>query len=482
MLVTRSQRGSQEVFLVERSKELKFFGGYHSLPGGVLDPADGGAADSDDAPAERCALREVFEEIGILPSALAGSVSDEERRSLRHALLRGERGGWDALLSRAAPRRPLLIGRITTPPFAPVRYDTNFYHLPLPAGERPEVIPGELTSGAFWTPENALRSWRMGEVLIAPPALLLLRCLEGNSIKTFLSKAREEAEALLRGRLHPVYFTPGVLMAPLESHTKPPATTTNTYLVGETRIYVVDPAPARPAEQARLFDTLDRALASGAKLEGALLTHEHPDHTGALKALSDRYGIPWFAHPEALRRLRSSPANGHAIENGARFELGAAPDGAAGWRLDAIHAPGHAPGHLVFQESRYRALLVGDVLSTLSSVVIDPEDGGHMATYVRTLSRLLDLPLGTIYPGHGPAARDGRALIRGAIDHRRAREAKLISALRPAPQPVEEILRAVYDDVAEEMRSLARASLHAGLIKLKEEGKARQIGGNWRRA
>lgn len=482
VFLTRKAAGELEVFLVERNKSLAFFGGYHALPGGVLDEEEVDAAPRSRDPTAACAIRELFEETGVLPNRWAERVPDEKRRASRTALLAGDRSGWDALARRLPSPALVEIFRLTTPPFAPVRYDTTFYHLGLPRGERPEVIPGELVSGAFWNPDTALRSWRMGEMLIVPPALVLLECLRDKTISGFLRAAREEAEGFRTGRLHPVYFTPGILMAPLETHTKPPATTTNTFLVGVERLWVVDPAPRLEREQERLFEAMDRALGRGARLEGVLLSHEHADHTAALPALCARYNVPFYAHPETLRRLRSPPPGGRAIEEGASFDLGTAPDGSAGWRLVALHTPGHTPGHLVFQETRYRALIAGDVLSTLSSVVIDPDDGGHMATYLRTLSRLLSHPLGTIYPGHGPAARDGRALIQSAIAHRRAREEKVLRALRPAPRGLDEILREAYDDVSPELHLLARASLLGSLVKLREESKAKQVGPNWRRA
>lgn len=60
LLLTRGQGLSIEVFLVERSPLLRFFGGYLALPGGTLAPADGGAVTSESAAMQRCALRELL--------------------------------------------------------------------------------------------------------------------------------------------------------------------------------------------------------------------------------------------------------------------------------------------------------------------------------------------------------------------------------------------------------------------------------------
>ena len=117
-----------------------------------------------------------------------------------------------------------------------------------------------------------------------------------------------------------------------------------------------------------------------------------------------------------------------ALEHGDVLELGRAPDGRPGWRLHVRHTPGHAPGHLVFIEDRYRAAIVGDMVSTLSTIVIDPPEG-HMATYLDSLRALLAEDIGTLYPAHGLAQLDGPALLRRYISHREERESKLVRAI-----------------------------------------------------
>ena len=67
-------------------------------------------------------------------------------------------------------------------------------------------------------------------------------------------------------------------------------------------------------------------------------------------------------------------------QDGDRLELGTAPDGSRDWHLKVVHTPGHAVDHLCFIDSRYHAAIVGDMLSTVSTIIIDPPEG-HMGTY-----------------------------------------------------------------------------------------------------
>ena len=474
MLLTRG--GGEEVYLVERSPELAFFGGYHALPGGNVDPRDG----ADEERALRvCAVRELFEETGVLTPGLAAGLVPRERAQLRADLVAGAPGAarfWERVAAAPEALAPLrAFGRLTTPPFAPVRYRTRLFQLELPPGEEPRVAPGELAGGRFVRPADELARWTRGEARIAPPVTFLLETLQGRGLEAALAAAQAACDELEAGVLHPVRVAPGLQMAPLRTPTVPPATTTNAYFVGEDAPYVVDPATPYADEQARLFDLFDRWRAAGRRLAGILVTHHHQDHVGAVAAASRRYDLPVHGHRLTLDRLPPGFRRGRALADGDALELGTAPDGSTGWRLAAYHTPGHDRGHLIFVDSRYRTALAGDLVSTLSTIVIDPPEG-HMATYLASLARARDLDLSLVCPAHGPTSARPRALFEGFLAHRRARADKLAGALAAGIGEPELLLARVYDDVAPALLPLAARSLAAGLEQLAEEGRARRLG------
>jgi glyoxylase-like metal-dependent hydrolase (beta-lactamase superfamily II) len=157
------------------------------------------------------------------------------------------------------------------------------------------------------------------------------------------------------------------------------------------------------------------------------------------------------------------------LQHGDPIDLKTAPDGSSDWKLTVYHVPGHARGHLAFQDSRYGAIVVGDLVSTLSSILIDPRDG-HLATYLRSLELLESVTEGTLYPGHGPPVPDGKKVIRKTLQHRAEREAQLVAALGEAPQSARDLVEKIYTDVPKSVYGLAERSLLSGLIKLEEEG------------
>jgi glyoxylase-like metal-dependent hydrolase (beta-lactamase superfamily II)/8-oxo-dGTP pyrophosphatase MutT (NUDIX family) len=485
ILVTRGEGSSFEVYLVRRAPELRFFGGFLALPGGVVDPDDA-AGDEVGPDLERgalvCAERELFEETGIALSAPVGELGVGARRELRAALTVRDReqrtearDRWRRMARGNASLTRLYC--ITTPPFSPLRYQTVTYHLRLPGGESPSIVPGELVEGEFHAVDEILKKWERGEVWIAPPVVFLLERLRGESLVPGLEQATRAARDFERGKLHPVRFTPGAILLPLLSPTHPPATTTNCLVLGTERIQVIDPAAVEEAERERLVVALEERLREGGRLDNILITHHHPDHIGAVGFLAGRYDVPVAGHPHALERLPRAPGKTRALSDGDVIPLGDAPDGSGPWELQVLHTPGHVEGHLAFRDSRYGTLVAGDLLSTVSTVVIDPGEG-HLATYLLSLERLLGEDISLVYPGHGLAHKDGPGLVRYFLAHRKKREDKLLSALLLGGT-IEELLATVYDDADPRVHDLARRSLLSGLEKLAEEGRAQKAGTRW---
>ena len=500
-MITRGKGRDLQVYLAERAPALRFFGGYWAMPGGTIAPEDltppgGGQERDEDAALQACANRELFEELGLMRHQLPADRADAEAlRAQRQLLLDHERSDadpkppspWlDVVTGAVTPLELRTLCRIETPAFAPVRYDTVFFHVPIEectagtAGVQPDVWDGELTQGRFWHPEQALASWRNGDLLLVPPVVIMLEHLAAAAdFEHFARSIAATADGYRDGDLHKVRFSPGVVLAPLQTPTLPPATTTNCYIVGHEELWVIDPGSPDPREQQRLLDMLDLLTASGQRVAGVLLTHHLPDHVGGVHALCKARGLAASGHPRTLERIAPGIPRGAALEDGARVPLGDSPDGKAGWELEAVYTPGHDQGHLCFRETRYGAMIVGDMMSTISTIVIDPPEG-HLATYLESLERLERFPMTTLYPAHGPAMRDGRRLAQKYIRHRRQREATLVKTLQEQPCDVDALLPKVYWDADERLYPFAARSLQAGLDKLAEEGKASEQRGVWR--
>jgi ribonuclease/clavin/mitogillin len=265
----------------------------------------------------------------------------------------------------------------------------------------------------------------------------------------------------------------------LRTPTLPPATHTNTYLflgeageLGVVRVALVDPASPYPEEQARLDRAIETLLATGRELGEILLTHHHVDHVSGVAHLVERFGLPVAAHKETARLLGGRLGVTRLLSDGERL-----PYGSRGMRV--LHTPGHAPGHLCFIDQSSGIGVVGDMVASVGTIIIEPEDGGDMSEYLDSLQRLRALELSCLLPAHGPPITDANARLDFYLAHRMEREAGIFNALDATPRPLRALVRSAYPDVSPEIYPLAERSLLAHLIRLERAGRARKQDDGW---
>ncbi len=480
-LYRRTPAGEVEVFWVRRGKATRFSAGFHAFLGGRVDDADQAipvqGASGFEATIRATACREVFEESGVLLARGADAVPSDRLIQYRRALLAG-----DVEFALILGREKLSIhsedfpaaGRWITPPFIPMRYDARLFLVECPAGQRGEVWPeaGELAEGGFIRPANALRRWGAGTALLHPPNLNAIRALAS-------FRSREEALERMRNPAHcpdhiaqRIEFQQGIRLFPLRTPTLPPATHTNCYVIGNRDTVIVDPGAPDGAEQERLAQYLTRYREDGISPKAVVLTHRHQDHVGGARALADRFGLPIWAH-EATASALPFPVD-RRLADGDVLELNGDP----AMHLQVVHTPGHARGHVCLLDLTTQALIAGDMVSGVSTIVIDPPEG-DMAVYLGSLEKLLALEPTVIYPAHGPAILDGPGKLREYLTHRKEREDLIVGALREGATTVAEIVERAYADTHPMMYPVAERSALATLLKLEAEGRVRDSAGRY---
>ncbi|MEM9970819.1 MAG: MBL fold metallo-hydrolase [Pseudomonadota bacterium] len=245
---------------------------------------------------------------------------------------------------------------------------------------------------------------------------------------------------------------------------------TNTYLVGENEVAVIDPGPNNPGHLAAILDA-----AGGSRVTRILITHAHRDHTGLASELQKATGAPilGFGGPEIGR----SPAMQALAADG----LGAGIDGVdltfrpdetlcegqtlkvEESELQVIHMPGHSAGHLGFRLGS--SLFSGDHAMDWATTVIAPPDG-DLTAFMATTQRLCDMDLDVLWPGHGETITRPTARLQALLAHRRKREAEILAALHKGHHTVDAITAHVYRDLASHLLPAAAFNVLAHLIDL----------------
>lgn len=267
----------------------------------------------------------------------------------------------------------------------------------------------------------------------------------------------------------------GVQRLSLRTPTLPPATHTNTYLVGEADFVVVEPASPYAPEQAALFAAVDARIAKGHRLLGALVTHHHNDHVSAAWTLRARYGVPLMAHAETARRLTARGPVDRALREG--DELDAA---LRALEIQVLHTPGHAPGHLCLWSERHRWLVAGDMVASVGTILVDVDDGGDMDAYLEQLARLADLSPRRILPAHGDPIDDAVGRLRFYVHHRLQREARILDAVVAGCGDLGTIVARAYDDTPVAAWPLAARAARAHLQRLIKRGSVALREGRYR--
>jgi glyoxylase-like metal-dependent hydrolase (beta-lactamase superfamily II) len=192
---------------------------------------------------------------------------------------------------------------------------------------------------------------------------------------------------------------------------------------------------------------------------------------GGLSALRARIDAPVWMHHETARLLGPETRADRFLEDGDSIELEAGAHEPPR-RVRVLHTPGHAPGHLCFLDEASRACIVGDMVASVGTILIDPHDG-DMLQYLQSLRRLASLAPGLLLPAHGGPIDEPVRVLEYYVAHRLQREARIVAALevQEGPAPLQTLLPIAYDDTPRALYPLAARALESHLRKLQDEGR-----------
>jgi glyoxylase-like metal-dependent hydrolase (beta-lactamase superfamily II)/8-oxo-dGTP pyrophosphatase MutT (NUDIX family) len=465
-----------EVLLTTRPEHLRFMGGAAVFPGGAVASSDhdrrwaslsrrssdeASVVLEEDGPSALaafvCALRESFEEVGLL---LADGPWSE--------LTRADAERPESFLERCLEleielRTDLLVpaGRWVTPLGSPIRFDTRFFLALVPERWEPAPDPDEVASCRWIAPSEALEELGEGRLMMAPPTVEMLQRLASHDsfadAEASLTGEGVGGARILKARLSPLVQ---VVLAPNPGIMTGPGT--NSYVVGTGPTIVIDPA----VDDEEYIETLGTTAGD---VGAILVTHRHEDHVGGIAAMQRRTGAP-------VRAWGGSDAGGFPVSPLAEGEI----IESGGARLRTMHSPGHASDHVVFILEGTASVFAGDNVLGEGTAVIAPPDG-NMRDYLETLERLRDLDLERIYTGHFRPLDGGRKVIEDYIEHRRARETAIVEAIGAGAATVDEIVERVYVDVSPSLHPIARYSVIAHLELLEERGEVSRSRDRWLR-
>ena len=252
---------------------------------------------------------------------------------------------------------------------------------------------------------------------------------------------------------------------------------TNTYILGEGEVAVIDPGPADESHYAALMG----ALEPKESIAAILVTHSHLDHSELARPLAEAAGAPVLAFGDSGAG-RSAVMERLAREGLAGGGEGVDPDFAPDERIGdgdmidcgvgsvaAVATPGHFGNHLSYAWSG--ALFTGDHIMGWASSLVSPPDG-DLGAFMTSCERIAARGDRVAYPGHGAPVLRPQERALELLKHRAERADQIREALGPEPRTVAEVAAEVYRDVDSVLLPAAERNAFAHLIDLVERKQA----------
>lgn len=246
---------------------------------------------------------------------------------------------------------------------------------------------------------------------------------------------------------------------------------TNTYLLGETGLAVIDPGP----DSATHLDAILNAVGPGQRITHILVTHAHLDHSPLSRALAQATGAPVLAYGDAqagrsaaMQRLADQGLAGggegvdtdfvpdRVVADGDRIE-------GDGWSLGALWTPGHFGNHLAFLWGD--VAFSGDLVMGWATSLVSPPDG-DLTDFMASCAKLRGVGTRVLHTGHGAPVTDPAARIDWLVAHRLNREAAVLDALARGPSDVARLTAQIYVDTPPPLLPAAERNVFAHLVDL----------------
>lgn len=240
---------------------------------------------------------------------------------------------------------------------------------------------------------------------------------------------------------------------------------TNTYIVGEERLWIIDPGPDCDHHMA----AVERVVADR-PIEGILVTHTHLDHSPAARPMGHRFAAPILSGPALDANIIQ--------QTGEEVDPNYCPDrvlkdgetlGEGLYALTALSTPGHFPNHFVYHMPALDILFSGDhVMGWSTTVVVPPL--GNLADYLTSVDRMEALKPRLMLPSHGPAIDDPAGRLADIRQHRAKRHAQICACLDSGITDPQAIVEQIYEGLTPTLKKAAAGQV-AAHIELQDSGR-----------
>lgn len=252
----------------------------------------------------------------------------------------------------------------------------------------------------------------------------------------------------------------------------PPYDTTNIYVIGNEKKYIIDPGSA---EFKAIEDLIKFIENNKATMEGILLTNPYPDHCNQAQHLSKAFDLPLSTSEVNAKILEKEGLVFSAIlKEGTKILLGTNPElGIEDWNLETIELPGSCKGAIGFWDSR-GLLFSGTTLHKDLTITNDiyPEAYSEL-TY--SLNKIKKFNPKLALSGHGLIITEVNKTIKQNKKSLIKIEKTILKALKQGISEIDELTDMIISERTSSWRIYMKRLANSALEKLVEEGKITKI-------
>jgi ribonuclease/clavin/mitogillin len=312
--------------------------------------------------------------------------------------------------------------------------------------------------GEWSTPNELIKKYEAGLILAVPPAITLLKNITKNFSGDELIDMSLPHDPELEVPMIESLF--GVRQFLPLSNTFPPANRTNAFIIGDEDRpkFLIDPSPKDNNELEKFLRSIDKIGFSA-----ILLTHHHPDHYEFSNVIAKKYDVPIYLSEYTFKAIGSQYFEGiktYYVSEGDVLTKSLNKD------VTVFEVPGHDEGQIGIAPKSMEWFLVGDLVQTVGTVVIQAPEG-NMNKYFQSLNKVINLNPKNIIPSHG-IILGGTNKLSETLKHRMEREAH-IKQLLSEHKNIEEMIGIIYPNLEERLIPYAKRTIEAHLLKINEE-------------
>ncbi|NPD88982.1 MAG: MBL fold metallo-hydrolase [Asgard group archaeon] len=355
--------------------------------------------------------------------------------------------------------------------------DSKFRNMKLKRTSSVSVYPGLLMEekAKWFEAEEIQKQYHNLDKLFSPSIAILTKKITKEYKKPFEAAREMEQKKGVSPRISFQLF-PYTWRFSTPSPALPPYNTTNIYVIGNEKKYIIDPGSNEFEATKDLNIFIEK---NEDTMEGILITNPFPDHCNQALYFKDTFGLPMFTSVKNAKILEQEGFDFHSIlEEGTKIHLGSNPElNKESWNLETIDLPGSSEGSIGLWDSR--GLLFSGISLHKGLTTTNASYPESYSEFLSSLKKMKKLNANFILSGHGYIITDANKTLSSNKQRIKKIKKKLTEALKQGISEIDSLTDIITTKDTVEWRFYMKRIVLSVLEHLVIKGRITKIGSDY---